>query len=177
MNSARRARLVFQRDLRAKHRGSVRLAARLTVALVVAAAVTGCGSEGAPSDSATHTPEGVAQAFERAGLPVAEPLEEDVSCDELLRDVDEVGGRTERRCAEGQSAPLYPDAVRLVPNEPQDFVVTVFQTEADAAGVESSPVVLDLPANQAPVVLREANVVVWTDAARRAEIQDVLAGL
>jgi len=166
--------------LGAKYRGSAAFAARLAVVLVVAAAATGCGSDSSSSDSATHAPVAVAEAFERAGLPVAESVEDPVSCDEQFRNVEDMGARTgEFRCAAADAVPIHPDAARLVPSDSQDFIVDVFQTEADASEAESMPLEPDATDGRVPVVLREANVVVvvWSDEGRRARIQGVLDGL
>jgi hypothetical protein len=154
--------------------------ARLAVVLAVAAAATGCGSDGATNDSPTHPPETVSAAFEQAGLPVVEPVEGTVSCDDLFRDADDMGARTgEFRCVALESIPLYPDAVRLLPSASRDFIVDVFQSEADASEAEAFPLDPEAFDGRTPVVLREANVVVvvLADEARRAEIQTVLDGL
>lgn len=154
-----------------------RPAVRLAVVLVVAAAATGCGSQSASSLSATHAPEEVTEAFERAGLALAELVEGPVSCDELFRDVDDMGARTgEFRCVEAGSIPIHPDAERLVPSESRDFIVDVFHTDAAASDAASVPLELDATVDRKPVVLREANVVVvvLSNEARRSQIQDVL---
>jgi hypothetical protein len=154
--------------------------ARLAVALVVATAATGCGSDSAPPGSEGHAPEAVTAAFEQAGIPVVEPVEGTVSCDELFRDADDMGARTgEFRCVAFEAVPLYPDAVRLLPTESQDFIVDVFETEADASDAAALPLDPEAFEGRTPMVLREANVVVvvLADDARRAEIQAVLDGL
>jgi hypothetical protein len=154
--------------------------ARLAVALVVAAAATGCGSDSASPGPEGHAPEAVAAAFEQAGLPVVEPVEETVSCDDLFRDADDLGARTgEFRCVALEAVPFYPDAVRFLPSESKDFVADVFETEAGASEAAALPLDPEAFEGRQPVVLREANVVVIVvaDEARRAEIQAVLDGL
>jgi hypothetical protein len=162
------------------YRVSSGIAAWLAVALFVVVAATGCGSDSASSGSEAHAPEAVSAEFEQAGLPVVEPVEGTVSCDELFRDADDMGARTgEFRCVALEAVPLYPDAVRFLPSESRDFIVDVFQAEADASEAEALPLDPEAFEGRAPVVLREANVVVvvLADEARRAEIQAVLDGL